>query len=139
MKIVEGALLAFSEQVDEMINEVTILRNSGIKKIHCDVMDGLFVPNPAFFGEHSAIINKMGFKISVHLMAVDIDIFVDFFSKQEIDFLTYHCEPLANFKSSKIIQKIKQKNIKCVFSTKQLTLFFDLISLVAMSFCEPRS
>ena len=133
MKIIEGSLLAFSKKVDEMINQLTILRNSGIKNIHYDVMDGIFVPNTAFFVEHLAIIKKMGFKISVHLMVVDIEKFVDFFIKQEIDFLTFHCEPLSNFKSFKIIQKIKQKNIKCGIAIKPSTIFSDVIDLINFS------
>ena len=84
MKIIEGSLLAFSKKVDEMINQLTILRNSGIKNIHYDVMDGIFVPNTAFFGEHLAVIKKLGYRIRVHLMVVDIELFVDFFFKKKI-------------------------------------------------------
>ena len=92
-----------------MFNQITILSNSGIKYIHYDVMAGIFVPHTALFGAHFPILKKMGFKIKVHLMVVDIEKCVGFFIKQEIDFLTFHCEPLSNFKSFKIIQKIKQK------------------------------
>ncbi len=133
MKIIEGSLLAFSKKVDEMIHQLTILRNSGIKNIHYDVMDGIFVPNTAFFGEHLAIIKKMGFKISVHLMVVDVEKFVDFFIKQEIDFLTFHCETLSNFKSFKIMQKIKEKNIKCGIAIKPSTIVSDVIDLINFS------
>ena len=50
----------------------TILRKTGVKNMHYDVMDGSLVPNTAFIGEQLAIIKRMGFKIRVHLMVVDI-------------------------------------------------------------------
>ncbi|MGL5246151.1 MAG: ribulose-phosphate 3-epimerase [Mycoplasmoidaceae bacterium] len=133
MKIIEGSLLAFSKNVDEMISQLIILRNSGIKNIHYDVMDGIFVPNTAFFGENLALIKRMGFTISVHLMVVDVKNYIDFFIKEQIDYLTFHCEVLSNLECFKLIQKIKQQNIKCGIAIKPNTNVIDVIDLINFS------
>ncbi|MGL5640267.1 MAG: ribulose-phosphate 3-epimerase [Mycoplasmoidaceae bacterium] len=133
MKIIEGSLLAFSKNVDEMISQLITLRKSGIKNIHYDVMDGIFVPNTAFFGENLAIIKRMGFTISIHLMVIDVESYVDFFIKEEIDYLTFHCEALSNLESFKIIQKIKNKKIKCGIAIKPNTKISDVMDLINFS------
>ncbi|MGL5591407.1 MAG: ribulose-phosphate 3-epimerase [Mycoplasmoidaceae bacterium] len=133
MKIIEGSLLAFSKNISEMISQLITLRNSGIKNIHYDVMDGIFVPNTAFFGENLALIKSMGFTISVHLMVTDVESYIDFFIKEEIDYLTFHCEVLSNLECFRLIKKVKNRNIKCGIAFKPNTSVNDVIDLINFS------
>ncbi|MGL4616675.1 MAG: ribulose-phosphate 3-epimerase [Mycoplasmoidaceae bacterium] len=133
MKVIEGSLLAFSKNIDEMISQLIILKNSGIKNIHYDVMDGIFVPNTAFFGENLSLLKSMGFTISVHLMVVNVENYIDFFIKEEIDYLTFHCEILSNLDSLRLIQKVKNRGIKCGIAIKPNTSINDVINLINLS------
>lgn len=133
MKVIEGSLLAFDKKINEMISQLIVLRNSGIKNIHYDVMDGIFVPNTAFFGENLSLIKKMGFEISVHLMVVDVEKYVDFFINNDIDYLTFHCEVLTSLECFKLIQKIKNKKIKCGIAIKPSTIISDVLDLINFS------
>jgi ribulose-phosphate 3-epimerase len=91
--------------------ELKNLESAGIKYLHCDVMDGHFVPNLTF---GSAIFKqikiKTSLKLDVHLMVNDVDRFIDDFIEAGADSISIHIENTIHL--HKIIKHIKNKNVK---------------------------
>lgn len=73
--------------------EVKMLNESEADLIHCDIMDGSFVPNLSFgIPVLKAIHRSAGKPLDVHLMIVDPDRYIDAFRDAGADILTVHQE-----------------------------------------------
>ena len=81
-------------------NELDILEDSGIKYLHLDVMDGMFVPNISF---GIPVIKKIKeyvkdkFVLDTHLMVVRPERYILDFKNAGADILTIHCEATADY------------------------------------------
>lgn len=85
-------------------------------------MDNIFVPNVAFNGEHLKFLKRKGFQISVHLMVANPKTYVEnYINKYKFDYLTFHCEAISIEKGIKLIQYIKDHNIKAGIAIKPNT------------------
>ncbi len=133
MKTLEASLLAFDKDLNTLKIQLEKIKNSGIKNIHYDVMDGKFVKNTSFFGEHIELLNEMDFVISVHLMVEDVDKFVNQFIKYKIDYLTFHFEPISKEESIKQITKINNAKIQSGIAIKPNSKISDTIDLINLS------
>lgn len=133
MKIIEASILAFSKKNTEFKKMAKKMYKNDIKNIHYDVMDGIFVPNIAYNGEKIKYLKKMGFEISVHLMVVNVQKYVEKFVKYNIDYLTFHCEPLKINESISLINFIKSKGIKAGIAIKPNTIPGEYSELLEIS------
>lgn len=79
--------------------------------IHCDVMDGVFVPNLTFGMPMIKAIRKYTkLPLDVHLMIVSPEKYVDEFIKAGADIITFHPNVCSNIRET--LQRIRKQNVK---------------------------
>lgn len=101
-----------SADFGKMREEVANLSNHGADLVHCDVMDGVFVPNITFGFKMINDVKKFStLPFDVHLMIVEPERYVDRFIDSGADFLTIHYEACKPFIQT--LEHIKKRNIKC--------------------------
>lgn len=85
--------------------------NGGADIIHCDIMDGQFVPNISFGPEIVSMVNQItNLPLDVHLMINNPENFIDKFVKAGADYISVHFE--NNFHLNRVINQIKDSGIK---------------------------
>jgi len=95
----------------DIANELSRLKDAKADIVHCDVMDGVFVPNITFGPKFIADIKtKTNLPLDVHLMIVEPERYIDNFIDAGADFLTIHVEATKVLLPS--LEKIKLKGIK---------------------------
>ena len=85
--------------------------NAGVRWIHCDIMDGHFVPNISYGAsivKQVSTISDDAF-IDVHLMIENADFYVEDFANAGADLIAVHYEACPHLHRS--IQKIKSLGI----------------------------
>ena len=106
----------------------------GADLVHCDVMDGRFVPNITFgMPMIKAIRPHTNLPLDVHLMIVEPELYVERFCDAGADFVTFH--PEASKDPRETLLKIKNKGVKCglvVNPDKDFSLVKDYMDLVDM-------
>ena len=105
--------------------ELNELKNAGIKQLHIDVMDGVFVPQITIgqlFTKQCKIATKM--LLDIHLMVVSPERQIDSFVNAGADSITFHYE--ATNKHIEILQQIRNKNVKCGIALQPDTDIFVL-------------
>ncbi len=112
MKLIAPSILA--ADFNHLGNEIEMINNSEADYIHCDIMDGVFVPNISFGLPIVQHINQVARKpLDVHLMIVNPDRYVDEFCKAGANILTVHYEACIHL--HRVIQQIKDLGVKaCV-------------------------
>lgn len=91
--------------------EIEMLNQSGADWIHCDVMDGVFVPNISFgipVIEHVSRIARL--PLDVHLMITDPDSFILPFARAGASIITVHIETCLHL--HRTLQTIREQGIK---------------------------
>jgi len=107
-KICPSILSADFAKLKEEIKDV---EKAGADIIHCDIMDGHFVPNISFGSKIVADVNKItDLPLDVHLMIDNSEYFIDEFYKAGADFISVHYE--NNFHLNRVITRIKSLGIK---------------------------
>ena len=92
--------------------EVKRMREAGADLIHCDVMDGMFVPNITFGPKFVADIKKAtSLPLDVHLMIVKPERYINSFIDAGADYLTIHYE--ATDALVPTLEAIKKRGVKC--------------------------
>lgn len=92
-------------------DDIRMLNRSDADLIHCDVMDGVFVPNISFGVPVIRQISHIALKpLDVHLMIVNPDSYIDVFKEAGAAFLTVHYEVCTHL--HRTIQQIKKAGMK---------------------------
>ena len=116
----------------------------GVKWLHVDIMDGLFVPNLSFGYSMVAAMRKVTDQVlDVHLM-IDRPIrYVENFCKAGADYLTIHVEADTRENTKAAIEKIRELGVKPGIVVKPKTPaediaeFLPLVDLVLVMTVEP--
>lgn len=131
-----------SADFGKMGEEVARMEQCGADWIHCDVMDGIFVPNITFGFKMIADIKKhTSLPLDVHLMIDKPERYVSRFIDAGADWLTVHFEATDVLIST--LRQIKEAGIKCgaVISpdtpTEVLRECFPLCDLVLLMSVYP--
>lgn len=107
--IAPSILSANFSKIGSELGKVTA---AGADWIHCDVMDGVFVPNISFgpkFIKDMRSYSTLPF--DVHLMIVDPERYIDVFADAGADYITIHLEACKD--AAATLEKIKQRGVKC--------------------------
>ena len=96
----------------EMGKAVELMEKSGADYIHCDVMDGAFVPNISFGpGMIKAIKKHTSLPLDVHLMVDKPERYIDDFVSAGASIITIHAEATTHIQ--RVLQYIRAKGVKC--------------------------
>lgn len=100
-----------SADFNQLGKDIEMLNRSKADYIHCDVMDGVFVPNISFGIPIVQYVNKIAEKpLDVHLMIVDPDRYVKAFVDAGASIITVHYEACKHLHRS--VQLIKSHGAK---------------------------
>lgn len=94
-----------SADFGRLAEEIADLEAIGADWLHCDIMDGAFVPNLSFgVPVVEAIRRYSRLPLDVHLMLVQPELYVEAFAAAGADILTFHWE--ATVHPDRLVQRI---------------------------------
>ncbi len=110
-------------------SQINTCRQAGIKWIHCDIMDGHFVPNisygPVVVEAASRCNNAF---LDVHLMIENPDYYIESFVEAGADLLTVHEEVCPHL--HRTIQHIKKQGVKAGVAVNPATSLQTIIPIL---------
>lgn len=112
--------------------QIKTIEEGGCDLIHCDVMDGKFVPNITFGPMIvKAVRSVTSLPIDVHLMIDNPENFIDEFINAGADFISVHYE--GNNHLDRLVNQIKQRDKKAGIVVNPATpihLIKDILNIV---------
>mgnify|MGYP005838928055 CR=1 FL=1 len=121
--------------------EIRTVEMAGVDWIHCDIMDGKFVPNITFGPIIVKAVNKITkLPLDVHLMIEKPDNFLEDFVNAGADYITVHQEEVVHL--HRTISKIKELGAKAgvainpatpVESLVEILEFVDLVLIMSVN------
>jgi len=126
IKVAPSILAADFNNLEE---EISLIDKAGCDYIHCDIMDGHFVPNISFGPEIVKLIRPITKKIlDVHLMVNPVLPYIRKFADAGADIISFHIE--ADDDPSEIIKRIKKFNIKSGIAIKPNTSIDSIKNII---------
>lgn len=120
---------ALSADFGSAAAQFKILEDCGVKHLHLDVMDGIFVPNISF---GQVVIKSLrphtDMVFDVHLMITEPERYIDDFVKAGSDYITIHYEATKDPVS--VLDMIRAKGVKAGISVKPGTPAEVLLPLI---------
>jgi ribulose-phosphate 3-epimerase len=108
MKVAPSIL---SADFGRLADEVKAVCEAGADYIHCDIMDGHFVPNMTMGPMVIEAVKKASsVPLDIHFMVENIPFFVDMYKHLEPEFISFHVEEEKHI--NRVIQKIRKENIR---------------------------
>jgi ribulose-phosphate 3-epimerase len=114
--------------------DILMINESEADFIHCDIMDGVFVPNISFGIPIVEHVKKLASKpLDVHLMIINPDPFIKPFSDAGASWLTVHYETCPHL--HRTVQMIKEAGMKagvCLNPHTPVSVLEDIVSELDM-------
>lgn len=127
MNLIAPSILA--ADFTKLGKEIEMINQSDADFIHCDVMDGVFVPNISFGLPVIEQVNKIATKpLDVHLMIVSPERYIEEFKRVGASYLTVHYEACTHL--HRTVQQIKDSAMKasvCLNPHTPVSLLSDII------------
>jgi len=127
-RIIAPSILAAN--FNNLGKEIEMINRSDAGFIHCDVMDGVFVPNISFGIPVIEHVKKIAQKpLDVHLMIVNPDSLIEAFVKAGASIITVHYEACTHL--NRTIQHIKSLGVKasvCLNPHTPVAVLEDIIT-----------
>ena len=140
MRIISPSLL--SADFSRLEEQIKLVEDLGVNRLHIDVMDGHFVPNFTFGPFILKAIRKLtSSHLETHLMMSNPSDYIEQFVNAGADTLIIHTEASKDIKSD--LQKIRNLGIKCGLAIKPKTdesillEYLDLLDYVLVMSVEP--
>ncbi len=139
MKLLAPSIL--SADLSNLAQQIRLVEMSGADWIHCDIMDGHFVPNITFGPVLvSAVKKSTSLPVDVHLMIKNPDNYLEDFRKAGADIISVHYEEVIHL--NRTIMKIKELGAKAgvvinpstpVSSLKDIAEYIDLLLIMTVN------
>lgn len=132
MKLVAPSIL--SANFNKLGDDIEMINQSEADYVHCDVMDGVFVPNISFGFPIVQAVHRISKKpLDVHLMIVNPEKYIQEFYNAGASIITVHYEACTHL--HRTIQQIKDLGVKasvCLNPHTSVALLDDIIDELDM-------